>query len=122
MKAKVTISFGSVLIVVGVGAFLVSDAASPTALIPTLIGALLLLTGIGMLAPYERFNRRAVIGAAITSAIGLLGAVGALVSRGDLIDPVALGSKVALAILCSGLLAIYAMSLLRPDKRITHPS
>lgn len=122
MKAKVTIGFGSVLMVVGVGTFVAAGATSPTALIPTLIGGLLLLTGIGMLAPYERFYSRAMIGAAITSAVGLFGAVGSLLSRGDLADPVALMSKMALAVLCGGLLVLYATSIVRPNKRVEHPS
>ncbi len=122
MMAKVTISFGSVLIVIGIGTFLTAGATTPTALIPTLIGGLLLLTGIGMLAQYERFFRRAMVGAMITSAVGLLGAVGSMMSRGDIAGPVALASKIVLAALCGGLLVVYAMSLLRPHKTVENSS
>jgi hypothetical protein len=119
MLTKLTISVALMLILIGVTTFLALGATSPTALIPALIGGLLLLTGIGMLSHHERIHRRAMIGTMVTASIGFIGGTGSLLSRGDLSEPWALASKVVFVLLIGVLLVLYTRLLLI-NKTVNH--
>lgn len=69
--ARVTQGVGALLVVVGVVAYLVSDGASPTALIPAVLG--LVIGGLGLLATREPLRRHAIHGALVVALLGLLG-------------------------------------------------
>ena len=77
---KIAVAIGIVLIVVGGWAYLASGpGASPTALIPALLGAGLVLAGlVGLRGGSAR--RHAMHGAAAVALIGVLGSVGQLIA------------------------------------------
>ena len=77
---KIAIAIGIVLIVVGGWAYLASGpGASPTALIPAVLGVALAVAGlIGLRGGQAR--RHAMHGAAAVALIGVLGSVGQLIA------------------------------------------
>lgn len=68
-----TLIIGGALVAVGVGGYAISGAASLTALIPAVVGVLLLICG--GLAGSPRSRRHALHAAAAISLLGLLGAL-----------------------------------------------
>jgi lysylphosphatidylglycerol synthetase-like protein (DUF2156 family) len=101
---RIAIVFGSLLVLVGVGFYVGTGAASITALIPAFIGLPLAL--LGGLATRENLRRHAMHGAA---ALGLLGFFGsarglaqlpALLSGEPLARPAAVAGQSLTAALC----------------------
>jgi predicted permease len=78
---QIALAIGAALIVVGGGAFVASgDDASPTALIPAVLGLLLVAAGaVGLRSPDAR--KHAMHAAAAVALIGALGSLGQLVAR-----------------------------------------
>ena len=74
--SKSIISFGALLIVVGVVAYVATGMASVTALIPSFFGIVVIL--LGLLGRADRFERSAVYGALGVSVLGLLGSASGL--------------------------------------------
>lgn len=74
--AKISIVFGLLLIVLGVGTYLAAPEAqrSPTALIPSLAGILLTVLGAAALKPAIR--KHAMHGAAMVGLLGFLASAG----------------------------------------------
>jgi len=114
--AKVTLVFAALLVALGLAGYLGTGSLHPTALIPTWIGLALGLFGFLALSPSE--SRRKLF-MHINVTIGLLGFIGGASEaiRGTLhaqaaglpVNPVALGSKLALA----GLLLLYVILCVR---------
>jgi len=73
--ASTTIVFGALLVLLGLGGYVLSGAASVTALIPTFFGIPLMV--LGVLARSESMRKHAMHGAA---ALALVGCAGALFS------------------------------------------
>lgn len=71
----ITLAVGAVLTVLGIAGYALTGAASLTALIPSLVGLLILLCGF--LARQEKLRRHAIHGAL---AVALLGALGSLMN------------------------------------------
>lgn len=71
----ITLAVGAVLTVLGIAGYALSGAASLTALIPSLVGVLILACGV--LARQERLRKHATHAAL---AIALLGALGSLMN------------------------------------------
>lgn len=69
----VTRGVGAALVVVGVVAYVVSDAASATALLPALLGVV--IGALGFLAANERFHRHAIHAALAVALLAFLGTV-----------------------------------------------
>ncbi|MEM7139205.1 MAG: hypothetical protein AAF500_21720 [Myxococcota bacterium] len=69
--ARTTISFGILLIVVGVVAYIATGMVSVTALIPSFFG--IALTGLGLLGRSERFHKPSLYGALVIAVLGLFG-------------------------------------------------
>lgn len=110
--AKVTMGFGAVLVVLGLVGYFGSGASSPTALIPSVVG--LILLGLGAAA--RNPDRRAMtmhIAAAI-ALVGLLGSAMGLADLGDLLAgndlerPWAVGVQSAMSVI---LLAYLVMAV-----------
>jgi fluoride ion exporter CrcB/FEX len=105
--ANITIGFGIVLIVLGVGGYFGSDRVSPTALIPAAFGLLLLI--FGALARDEKRRKMAMHIAVTVGLLGFLGTVSGLfqlptmLSGGAVARPGAVVSKSIMAVL----MAIY---------------
>ena len=96
-----TIAFGLILIVLGVAAYFGSGRASPTALIPSFVGALLLVCGVVARSPGAR--KHAMHGAAAVGLLGFLAAAGRLgmaFARGTAPTGWALASLALMALLC----------------------
>lgn len=101
-----TRAVGAGLAVLGLISFLATGADSPTALLPALLG--LLLVGLGVLAGREAVRRHAMHAAMLLALLGLLGAAMNLTGLPDLFAgraerPVAVVSS-ALTVLA---LAVY---------------
>ena len=100
---QVTIGYGLVLLLLGVGGYLGSGGASITALIPAFLG--LPLTVLGFLARNERMLKHAMHGAAALALIGVLGTLGglaklpALIFGGDVERPQAVVAQSVMALL-----------------------
>ncbi|WP_420120288.1 hypothetical protein [Nakamurella sp.] len=71
----ITLAVGAVLTVLGIAGYALTGAASLTALIPSLVGVLILVCGL--LARQEKLRRHAIHGAL---AVALLGALGSLMN------------------------------------------
>lgn len=69
--ASTTILFGSLLVALGAGSYVLSDFASVTALIPAFFGVLLIV--LGLVARNEQYRKHAMHGAAGVGLLGLLG-------------------------------------------------
>lgn len=104
--AKLTIVFGFLLIITGVIGFALTGATHPTALIPSLIGAILAVCGF--LANTQDTKRRMMF-MHVAVTVGLLGGLmtikGAidvfrLAHNVDLPNPIAIEEKAATCLLC----------------------
>lgn len=67
------IVLGSALVVVGIGAYVASDFASLTALIPSLFGAL--IVALGVVGRDEKRRRIALYGIGVLATLGVLGSL-----------------------------------------------
>ena len=76
-----TIALGAVLIVLGLGGYVLTGAASLTALIPAAFGLLLALAGL--LARDDRKRMHAIHAAVVIALLGFLGSVRGLLRIGD---------------------------------------
>jgi len=104
--AKVTLVFAALLILLGLAGYFGTGSLHPTALIPTWFGLALGVFGLLAISPDER-RRKLFMHFNVT--IGLLGFLGAAIeaargylkaaSAGIAPDPIALGSKLAMATL-----------------------
>jgi fucose 4-O-acetylase-like acetyltransferase len=104
--AKMTISFGVVLIVLGVWGFVATGSTHPTALIPTWTGLALAISGA--LARTEDAKRR-MLWMHVAVTVGLLGFLGAgsraiiewvKTNGAPLAHPVAVVDQAAMAVIC----------------------
>ena len=68
---KLSIGTGIILTVLGLGGYVMSGGASPTALIPAAFGILFIV--FGYLARKESMRRHAMHGAALLSLLGIIG-------------------------------------------------
>lgn len=101
---RIAIVFGSLLVLVGVGFYVGTGAASVTALIPAFIGLPLAL--LGGLATRENLRRHAMHGAAALGLLGFLGSarglvqLPALLAGEPLARPAAVAGQSLTAVLC----------------------
>ena len=96
----ISITFGIILILQGIITYFISDSRSPTAFIPAIFGALLVV--LGFLAKKPDMRKHAMHAAA---AVGLLGVVGSLgraipkLAQKDAEIDLALGSMLVMGVL-----------------------
>ncbi|MFU8811846.1 MAG: hypothetical protein ACNA78_02695 [Balneolaceae bacterium] len=102
---KLTISIGILLILLGIGSYVLTGAASATALIPAFFG--LAFAGLGALANAKESMRKHAMHAALLLAIlGLGGSFGGLISvfgvlgGGELERPAASIAQAIMALVC----------------------
>lgn len=101
-----TRALGAALIVVGVIAFVATGSEAPTALIPAVLGLLLLALGIA--AGRESLHRHAIHAALVIALLGALGTLmnvvelPALLSGGDVERPGAVIASTITFLLCAG--------------------
>lgn len=92
----VTRTVGAALIAIGVIAYVVSDAASWTALLPAMLGLVVLV--LGLAAGREPLHRHAIHAALVVALLGLLGSLQRalpLLTGGDPDRPVAAWASLA---------------------------
>ena len=105
--AKLTMVFGLVLVLLGVGVFLSVGVHAPTSLIPAYFGALLLI--LGALANTEDAKRRMIF-MHLAVTVGLIGflfpfvrSIGGaitLLQGGTVLRPLAVEESMAMALVC----------------------
>ena len=111
--ANVTIWFGTALMVLGIVGYVGSGAASPTALIPTVVGAI--LAALGAVGRQEDRRALTMHVAAVVALLGFLGSAMGLVSLPDLLSgedldrPWAVGVQSIMAVV----LAVYLVLSIR---------
>ena len=76
--ANITIVFGALLTVLGIGSYLASDAKSWTALIPSILGVLMIL--LGALSRKAEFRKHGMHAAAALAVLGVVGSVIGLIA------------------------------------------
>jgi hypothetical protein len=101
--ARTTIVFGIMLVALGVVGYVASGAASVTALIPAMFGAVLGL--LGWVGLNERYRKHTLHAAAVVGVLGFLGTLRGLLGLIDLISgasverPAAIVSQSVMAVL-----------------------
>jgi O-antigen/teichoic acid export membrane protein len=81
--ANIAISFGVILLVLGIAGYIGSGMASPTALIPAVFGLLLLVLGAVARDPAKR--KMAMHIAAVVGVLGFFGSARGLVGLGSIL-------------------------------------
>ncbi len=107
--ARVTIGFGVVLIVLGVGFYFDTEMKSVTALIPTFLGAVLLLLGI--LGLKDNLRKHAMHTAVLLALLGAIGS-GARLAMGTGTFGKAQTEQLILVVLCLAYVALGVRSFI----------
>lgn len=109
---KLTLWIGGLLVATGVIAYIVTAAASVTALIPAFVGILLVVAGL--IARKPDLHRHAIHAALVIALLGALGSLSRVVKLGEVFDGT---SEVPAAIIVSTimfvLLVIYVVAGVR---------
>lgn len=102
---RITIIYSVLLIIIGTGGYIVSNAASITALIPTLFGMILLFLGLAGRREHLRKHTTR-----IAVALGLIGFVATVGGLGDLMAMIS-GEDVErqLAVVIKSIMAILSL-------------
>ena len=116
------IMLGTVLVALGVGAYVLSDFASVTALIPAFFGILIAVLGV---AGYQRTDRQrlAAYGIGLLAVLGVLGStrglpdIIALLTGGAVESTIAAVSQGTMIVIC--LVLLVAMIPFIRDRRTT---
>jgi fucose 4-O-acetylase-like acetyltransferase len=117
--SAITLALGAVLIVLGVGSYVLTGAASPTALIPAAFGVLFVLAGV--LARDDRWRMHAMHAAVLIALLGFLGSARGLLGLGKLLDgtavrPAAIVAQTIMALLTLGYIVIAVRSFIQARK------
>lgn len=102
--AKTSIIIGILLIILGVGSYLITGGQSVTAFIPAFFGILILLAGL--VARNERWRKHAMHAALLIAVLGLIGSFSGipktitLISGGDVSRPAAVIAQAVMALIC----------------------
>ena len=100
--ANTTMGIAAALIAIGVVGYVATDRQSATALIPAVLG--LLLLAFGWLARNDAYRKHAMHAVAVVALLGLLGTIGGLIRL--------LGGATTPAAISQGLTAILSGALL----------
>ena len=114
-----TIALGAALTVLGLGGYVLTGAASLTALIPAAFGVLLLLAGL--LARNDRMRMHAMHAAVVLALLGFLGSVRGLLRIGDVfhatsVRPAAIVAQSIMAVLTLAYVVIAVRSFIQARK------
>ncbi len=115
------IILGVILALLGVVGYIMSGAASWTALIPSLFGVLFI--GAGVMGRNEKLRKHAMHGAAALSLIGILGSFGGLmklvtmIGGGEVERPAAVIAQSVMAVLCIFFLILSIKSFVDARKQ-----
>lgn len=106
---KTTLVFAALLIILGVGAFLLSG--SRTALLPAYVGIALAIFG-GLALAFEGGRKHLMHVAAVVALLGALAPAAALIIRAAQMSPLALTVNVGMLALCAWLLVLMVQSFI----------
>jgi hypothetical protein len=117
--ANTAILFGFLLILLGAAGYVGSGMESPTALIPAVFGALLVIAGA--VARNESRRKHAMHAAAMVGLLGFLGSAPGLLELpallgGEAARPAAVASKSAMAALCAIFVGLCVRSFIAARK------
>jgi hypothetical protein len=117
----VTLIVGAALTLTGIIAYVVSDAASATALIPSVVGVLILLCGLLALRG-GALRKHALHAALVIALLGALGSLMNVVQIGDLIDgtaerPAAIVTSIIMFVVLVGYLALGIRSFVNARRQ-----
>jgi hypothetical protein len=118
---KITIIYAAILILLGVGAYVLSGGASVTALIPSFFGAIFLV--LGLLALKESLLKHAMHGASVLALLAMGGTVGGffkvftLITGGDVARPQAVVVQAIMFVLTTAFLALCIRSFIEARRR-----
>jgi hypothetical protein len=105
--AKKTLTVGAILLVLGGVVTVLSDSDSITSLIPSFIGAVLVVLALVAQAKPD-LNHHMMHGVAMIALLAVLGSLGSLIGRGS--TGWALFSQLVTVVLCGGLLYFAVQS------------
>ena len=113
--ASTTIALGVALIILGLAGYLLTAAASLTALIPAAFGIVIALAGL--IGRDERRRKHAIHVAVVVALLGLLGSVRGLLQIGDVFAgtaerPAAVVSQAIMAVLTLGYVILAVRSFI----------
>ena len=109
---KITIVFGTLLIITGLAGYLGTDTKSLTALIPSAIGIILAICGF--LATNEKIKIMAMHTAVLIGLLGALGLIPQLLKENQ--PPAALISKATTLVLCVVFVGLCIRSFIQARK------
>jgi hypothetical protein len=117
---SLTIALGVALAVLGLGGYVMSGAASVTALIPAFFGAVIALAGF--IARDEGKRKHAMHAAVVVALLGFLGSVRGLSQIGALMDgtaarPAAVVSQSIMAVLTLGYIVMAVRSFVEARRK-----
>lgn len=116
---------GATLIAIGIVGYIASGAASITALIPAVLGAVVL--GLGVAAARNGLQRHAIHAALVVALLGLIASVpralnaGAVLTGGDVERPIAALASLAVVVVCAIYIALGVRSFVAA-RRTTAPA
>ena len=115
-----TTALGVVLIVLGLGGYVLTGAVSLTALIPAAFGVALVAAGV--VARNERARKHAMHAAVLVALLGFLGSFRGLLQIGALLEgtaarPAAVASQSVMAVLTLGYLVLAIRSFIQARAR-----
>ncbi len=109
--SSTTILFGVLLTLLGLAGYVLTGASSPTALIPTIFG--LLLLALGLLARLEPMRKHAMHAAATVALLGCGGALFSLMrTPAGPRSPMAVSSQTAMVILTAVFVGLCVKSFI----------
>jgi hypothetical protein len=100
-----TIALGVALIILGIGSYVLTGAASPTALIPAAFGFLILVAGLLARDAHKRMH--AMHAAVLIALLGFLGSVRGLLGIGTVFDGTAVRPA---AIIAQSIMALLTLA------------
>ena len=111
---RTTIAIGLLLVLQGVGFYVVTETKSITALIPTFFGVPIAL--LGLLALKESIRKHAMHGAVTLALLGLLAPIGRIASAGFKLSAAGV-SLLLMILLCATLLILGIKSFIDARRR-----
>ena len=111
-----TLALGAALLVLGIGSYVLTGGASPTALIPAAFG--LLLVGAGVLARDDRKRMHAMHAAVVIALLGFVGSARGLLGLGKVLDgtavrPAAIVAQTIMALLTFAYIVVAVRSFIQ---------
>lgn len=114
--AKSVIGFGTLLVVIGVVAYIATSMASVTALIPSFFGVVLVV--IGMLGRKDRYEKPALYSALVVAVLGMVGSLSGIpqaityLGGGEVARPAASITRAVMAVVLVAMVAALVRSLI----------